>query len=51
MGLRTTTRSFYDPATGTVSYVVWDPATQMQHMYITDGLNAQFHWVSSGRRL
>ena len=27
MSARTTTRAFFDPATGTVSYVVWDPAT------------------------
>ncbi len=28
MSTRTTTRAFYDPMTGTVSYVVWDPATR-----------------------
>jgi glyoxylase-like metal-dependent hydrolase (beta-lactamase superfamily II) len=28
MSTRTTTRAFYDPQTGTVSYVVWDRATR-----------------------
>ena len=28
MSTRTATRAFYDPMTGTVSYVVWDPATR-----------------------